>query len=61
MKENRATAADMALCGNRGKIHPLSIESFTPIAINSAPGIRQDVSAETLALWSTLIKGGCAG
>ena len=34
----------------------LSIESFTPMLVDSASGIRQDVSAETLKLWSNLIR-----
>jgi len=35
----------------------LTIESFTPMLVGSASGIRQDISAETLKLWSELIKG----
>ena len=35
----------------------LSIDSFTPMTVDSVPGVRQDVSAETLKLWSHLIKG----
>ena len=54
MKEDRATAADIAPLRQPWKDPPtLSIESFTPMAINSASGIRQDVSAETLTLWSS--------
>src|SRR5579871_2826950 len=35
----------------------LSIESFTPVLADLASGIRQDVSVDTLELWSALIKG----
>jgi len=35
---------------------PLSLESFTPMIVDSTCGIRQDVSNETLKLWSDLIK-----
>jgi hypothetical protein len=35
----------------------LSVESFKPILVDSTPGIRHDVSANTLKLWSDLIKG----
>jgi hypothetical protein len=35
---------------------PLSLESFTPMIVDSTCGIRQDVSNDTLKVWSDLIK-----
>jgi hypothetical protein len=35
----------------------LSVESFTPMVVDSGSSIRQDISADTLKLWSDLIRG----
>jgi hypothetical protein len=35
----------------------LSLDNFTPTAVDTASGFRQDISTETLRQWSDLIKG----
>ncbi|KAN0077647.1 hypothetical protein V8E54_005951 [Elaphomyces granulatus] len=35
----------------------LSLDNFTPTAVDTASGFRQDISADTLQQWSNLIKG----
>src|SRR6266480_6100335 len=58
LREDHVTAASISPLQQPWKgPSTLSIESFTPMIIDSASGIRQDVSAETLKLWSNLIKG----
>jgi hypothetical protein len=37
--------------------HHRRVQSFKPILVDSTSGIRQDVPANTLKLWSDLIKG----
>src|SRR5436309_10702404 len=58
LREDHVTAASISPLQQPWKgPSTLSIESFTPMIIDSVSGIRQDVSAETLKLWSNLIKG----
>src|SRR5467141_1086199 len=57
-KEDRVTATDITpLLQPWDEPPTLSVESFKPILVDSTSGIRQDVSANTLKLWSDLIKG----
>ena len=57
-KEDRTTAGAISpLKRPWGDPSTLSLESFTPMTVDSMSGIRQDVSSETLDLWSDLIKG----
>jgi hypothetical protein len=57
-KEDRVTATDITpLLQPWDEPPTLSVESFKPTLVDSASGIRQDVSANTLKLWSDLIKG----
>src|SRR5271170_7675936 len=58
IREDGIAAADIQPLQQPWKESPsLSIESFTPMLVDSASGIRQDISAETLKLWSDLIRG----
>ena len=58
IREDSTTAASVRPLQQPWKEPPnLSIESFTPILVGSTSGIRQDVSPDTLKLWSDLIKG----
>ena len=57
-REDRTTAAAISpLKRPWDDPSTLSFESFTPMTVDSMSGIRQDVSSETLDLWSDLIKG----
>ena len=57
-KEDRVTATDITpLLQPWDEPPTLSVESFKPTLVDSTSGIRQDVSANTLKLWSDLIKG----
>src|SRR5581483_6070611 len=57
VREDRTTSRDvLALQQPWEQLPPLSIESFTPMLVDSLLGTRQNVSEETLALWSDLIK-----
>ena len=57
-REDRITATDIApLLRPWDEPPTLSVESFQPILVDSTSSIRQDVSANTLKLWSYLIKG----
>jgi hypothetical protein len=56
--EDGITAAGIRPLQQPWKESPnLTIESFTLILVDSASGIQQDISMETLKLWSDLIKG----
>jgi hypothetical protein len=58
IREDNIAAAGVRSLQQPWKEPPnLSVESFTPMVVDSGSGIRQDISADTLKLWSDLIRG----
>jgi hypothetical protein len=58
VREDRMFAAGISPLQQPWKEPPnLSIESFTSIPVDPASGVRPDISADTLELWSNLIRG----
>jgi Helitron helicase-like domain at N-terminus/PIF1-like helicase len=57
--EDRSTVSDIeALRLPWQELPSLTIENYTPVAIDSVPGTRLDVTPDTLKQWSVLVNGG---